>query len=66
MTYRETLRAFTLDRTNCVILITDMQDKVLGATYDHEKVLNNTLNLLKVASIFDVPVINVEHCSDKM
>ncbi len=66
MTYRETLRAFTLDRTNCVILITDMQDKVLGATYDHEKVLNNTLNLLKIASIFDVPVINVEHCSDKM
>ena len=66
MTYRKSLRAFTLDRTNCVIMIVDMQDKVLSATHNHDIITNNTINLLKVANIFNIPIINVEHCTDKM
>lgn len=46
-----------LNSSDTVLLVIDMQDKLLKAIYESERIVNNTVKLIETAKIFSIPVI---------
>jgi nicotinamidase-related amidase len=44
----------------CVLLVIDIQEKLLAVIHDRQKVLDNTVKLVKFANIMGVPVLLTE------
>jgi len=51
---------FTLDKNNVTLLIVDIQDKLAAAMKQREKVVENTLHLIELAKMLDIPIIVTE------
>jgi nicotinamidase-related amidase len=45
---------------NCVLLIIDIQEKLLAVMHDREKMLDNAVKLVKFANIIGMPVLLTE------
>lgn len=54
------MEKFRLNREDALLLIIDIQEKLVPAMKDSDVLLNNTLNLLKTAEIMDIGVIATE------
>jgi len=46
-----------LDKDKVALLVVDLQDKLLPAIFERERVLKNTLLLMKAAELLDVPAV---------
>lgn len=46
-----------LDCADTVLLVVDVQDPLLNAIYERERVIDNTVRLIEAAKILDVPVL---------
>ena len=53
-------KAKTLQADDCILVCIDIQDKLLPAIADKEKLIDNTVKLLKLANIIGLPVICTE------
>lgn len=51
------MNKFKLEAADCALLIIDLQERLLKAMKDSERVINNTNLLLAVAKQFDIPVV---------
>lgn len=51
---------FTLDKDNVTLLIVDIQDRLAAAMKQREKVVENTLHLIELAKMLDIPIIVTE------
>ena len=49
-----------LDRSNCVLVVVDVQEKLLKAMWEKERVLENVTRLVKFAGIAGMPVVFTE------
>lgn len=49
-----------LDRNDCVLVIIDIQEKLLPVMWEKERVMDNSLRLAKFASVIDLPVVVTE------
>ena len=49
-----------LKRDNCVLVIIDIQEKLLKAVYNPDFVLNSSVKIAKAASILNIPTIITE------
>jgi nicotinamidase-related amidase len=58
--------SFVIRPDNAAVLSVDHQDKVLEHVQDHETVLSQAVNLVKVARLAGVAVMKIEHCPDKL
>lgn len=47
-------------KEECVLVIIDMQEKLVPVIDEKEKVLQNALRILKFAQLFDIPIIITE------
>lgn len=47
-----------IDSEKCILVVVDMQDTLLRVINESEKIIENTVNLVKAADVFAVPVIN--------
>ena len=54
---REHARVEILDPTRAAVLVIDLQEKLLPAIAERERVLRNSLLLLRLASVLDLPVV---------
>lgn len=54
---------FKLDTETAALLIIDLQEKLMPAMLDHDKVIKNTKILLTLAKEFDLPVVVTEQYS---
>lgn len=55
-----------LDRNRSVVVLIDLQARLLPAISGHQAVLNQALRLARLARLLEVPVIATEHCGDKL
>jgi nicotinamidase-related amidase len=55
-----------LDRARCFLLIVDMQERLVPAVLEREKVVGNALRLVAAARRLAVPVLMTEHCPAKI
>lgn len=46
-----------LDRRRAALVVVDIQDKLLPAIFEKERVVKNTLLLMKAAALLEVPVV---------
>jgi nicotinamidase-related amidase len=46
-----------LDRRRAVLVVVDIQERLLPAIFEKERVVKNTLLLMKAAELLDVPVV---------
>lgn len=46
-----------LARERTVLVVVDLQERLLPAILDHERVLNNSLLLLRLAAVLELPVV---------
>lgn len=51
---------FTLDKNNVTLLIVDIQDKLAAAMKQREKVVENTLHLIELTKMLNIPIIVTE------
>lgn len=51
---------FILDRDSSVLLIIDIQDKLAAAMSKKQKVIDNTLHLIELAKLLQIPIIVTE------
>ncbi len=49
-----------LDRNDCVLIVVDVQDKLISQIIHREQLINNIIRLVKFAKIIDIPVIVTE------
>jgi nicotinamidase-related amidase len=49
-----------LNRDDCVLIVIDIQDKLLPQIAHREQMVNNTLKLIKFAKIINMPIIVTE------
>ncbi|MCE1247748.1 MAG: isochorismatase family protein [Firmicutes bacterium] len=49
------------DSEKAVLVVMDMQEKVLSKLYDREKLVINVLKLVELAKILNIPIIATEH-----
>lgn len=54
------MTAFTLNRKDAVLLMIDIQSKLLPAIYGHDEIENNASRLLKSATTLGVPLLFTE------
>jgi nicotinamidase-related amidase len=47
-------------RDDCVLLVIDVQDRIIGTIAEHETVVENIRSLVKTARVLDVPVLTTE------
>lgn len=55
-----------LEKKRSLVLLVDLQLKLMPAIDNHIRVLDHTLRLAKLANLMDVPVVATEHCPDKI
>ena len=55
-----TLDKFFIDREDTVLLIVDIQDKLAAVMKEKDKVVRNTLHLVELAKLINMPVIVTE------
>ena len=55
-----TLDKFIIDREDTVLLIVDIQDKLAAVMKEKDKVVRNTLHLVELAKLINMPVIVTE------
>ena len=55
-----------LSAGNSVLLVVDMQTRLLPAIHDHARLLARAMALVRAALLLDVPVLATEHCADKI
>ncbi len=48
----------TFNRTNTALLVIDMQEKLIPAMYEAEALVDNTVKLISVLNILDIPIIS--------
>lgn len=53
-------KPFTVDEGNAVLLIIDIQDRLVGVMDDHEEVVENTQKLIESSELLDIPIIITE------
>src|SRR5262245_51658222 len=46
-----------LSRTNAVLVVVDMQERLLPAIHENERVISNARLLLRAAKLLDLPVV---------
>lgn len=51
---------FKLERQNSLFFVIDIQERLVPAVKDSDKVINNTLTLLKSANLMDIDIIATE------
>ncbi|OWT61784.1 isochorismatase family protein [Candidimonas nitroreducens] len=51
---------------NSVLLVVDMQTRLLPAIHDHAALLARASALVQAALLLDVPVLATEHCADRI
>ncbi len=51
------MSAAALDRSRAVLLVVDLQERLLPAIEDHERVLRSSLLLLRLAQVLPLPVV---------
>lgn len=51
---------FVLDKENTALLIIDVQDKLAAAMSKKQKVIDNTLHLIELAKLLEIPIIVTE------
>ncbi len=49
-----------LTKENCVLLVVDIQEKILPAMYESEKLLENTLKLIRGIKVLGLPIFYTE------
>jgi isochorismate hydrolase len=49
-----------LNRDDCVLIVIDIQDKLLPQIAHRERLVNNTMKLIKFAKIINIPIIVTE------
>ena len=55
-----------LDRNDSFLLVVDMQERLVPAVMEPEKVTANCLRLMKAATLLAVPIFLTEHCTDRI
>lgn len=55
-----------LDRELCFLLVVDMQERLVPAMLESERVVGNALRLVAAARRLAVPVLMTEHCPNKI
>ena len=50
----------TLDRNKSALLVIDIQERILGVIHESERVIENTLKLIKGVKVLNVPVYYTE------
>ena len=60
MTEKKKIQPRPLRKDDCLLVIIDVQEKLLPAVSDHEKILANTVKLAKFAQIMRLPVVVTE------
>lgn len=55
------MKVAQLARNRAILLICDIQEKFLPHAYKHEGILEASLLALKVANLYNIPVIATEH-----
>jgi len=60
MNQKEATSSTLISREDCVLVVIDVQEKLLPAVADKETVLNNVVRLIKFAGIIDLPVVLTE------
>lgn len=53
-------QSFTVDENNTVLLIIDIQDRLVVAMQNQEEVIKNTQNLIEAAELLEIPIILTE------
>ena len=54
------MNKFTLDKDNCVLMVIDIQEKLVPAMQKVHKVIKNTRTLIATAKEFNIPIITTE------
>ncbi|WP_455393207.1 isochorismatase family protein [[Eubacterium] cellulosolvens] len=60
MTDYEALNRILIDRKDCVLVVIDVQDKLIPFIAHKEKMVDNIIKLIKFSQIIDIPVIVTE------
>jgi nicotinamidase-related amidase len=55
-----------LDAERSLVLLIDLQLKLMPAIHGNSAVLSQSLKLAKLARLFEIPVLATEHCGDKI
>jgi nicotinamidase-related amidase len=55
-----------LDRSRCLLLLIDVQERLTPHILDHDAVVARCAALLDAASIFAIPCLATEHCADQI
>lgn len=55
-----------MDAGNSVLLVVDMQTRLLPAIHDRDALLARASALVQAALLLDVPVLATEHCADRI
>jgi nicotinamidase-related amidase len=58
--------ALRIDRTQCVLLVVDVQERLAPHVLGHEQLCSRCAALLAASSIFDIPRIATVHCADQI
>ncbi|MCE5197767.1 isochorismatase family protein, partial [bacterium] len=46
-----------LDESGAALLVIDLQDSLLKAIHEHERVVANSVKLIETAKIFSIPIL---------
>lgn len=55
-----------LDSGDCILVVVDLQDRVLNTIYQADRVVNNSIKLIECAKIFSIPILVTVQYKDKM
>jgi nicotinamidase-related amidase len=55
-----------IDRSDCLLIIVDMQEKLLPAVHGWQEVLSVVRTLADACLIIDIPIVITEHCPERI